>query len=71
MTDKMPPDETNDVPLTKEQLVEQIHQLTERARAAGLHPIKTLIQTYTRQARATLEGILASLDNEGSSKKKR
>ena len=60
-----------DVPLTKEQFATQLQRLTERARAAGLNPLKAMAQTYARQGRAILEGILASLENEESSKKKK
>ena len=60
-----------DVPLTKEEFAAQMQQLTERARAAGLNPLRAMFQTYARQGRATLEGILASLESDDSPKKKK
>ena len=74
-TDEKPPVAANEVlkddaPLTKEELAAQMQRLTERARAAGLNPLKTLIQTYTRQGRAILEGFLDSLESDDSPKKK-
>ncbi len=60
-----------DAPLTKEMFAAQMQQLTERARAAGLNPIHTMAKTYIKQGMTIIEGLLASLENEGSSKKKK
>ncbi len=60
-----------DAPLTKEQFAAQMQQLIERARAAGLNPIHTMAKTYVERGRAVLEGLLASLENEDISKKKK
>ena len=59
-----------DAPLTKEEFAAQMQQLTERAKAAGLNPIHTMAQTYVKQGMAIVEGLLASLEHETSSKKK-
>ena len=59
-----------DAPLTKEAFFAQMQRLTERARAAGLKPLHAMAQTYARRGMAILDGLLASLENDGSSKKK-
>ena len=75
MPDKKSPIAENEVPkedapLTKEEFAAQMQRLTERARAAGLQPLKTLANTYLRQGMTILEGFLASLENADISKKK-
>ncbi len=60
-----------DALLTKEVFVAQAQQLLEQARAAGLKPIQMMTQTYAKRGMAILEGLLASLGNEDSSKKKK
>ena len=60
-----------DAPLTKEEFAIEMNRLTERARAAGLSPLHTMAQTYLRQGMVILEGIVASLDTDDSSKKKK
>ncbi len=64
-------DPAQDVPLTKEEFAAQMQRLTERARAAGLNPIQTMARTYANLGMAMLNGILASLENADSSKKKK
>lgn len=56
-------------PLTKEQFFEQMRQLTERARAAGLNPVQTMARTYIKHGMAIIEGLLASLENVDTTKK--
>lgn len=56
---------------TKAEVIAQMQQLTERAREAWLNPIKALAQTYVKQGRVILEGILDSLENDKGSKKKK
>ncbi len=58
-----------DAPLTQEEFEAQMQQLTERARADGLKPIKVMAKTYVKQGISILEGFLDSLE-AGSSKKK-
>ena len=74
-TDKKPPVAENEpeqeVPLTQEALAAQMQRLTERARAVGLKPLRTMAQTYARRGMAMLDGLLASLESDDSSKKKR
>lgn len=60
-----------DGPLTKEMFSAQMQRLTERARAAGLHPIQTLAHTYAKRFVAIIEGLLTALENEDISKKKK
>ena len=59
-----------DAPLTKEEFAAQMQRLTERARAAGLNPIQTMVHTYAKRGMSIIEGLLASLENEDGPKKK-
>lgn len=59
-----------DAPLTQEMFAAQMQRLTERARAAGLSPIQTMLQTYAERGRTIIEGMLGAFENEDSSKKK-
>ena len=72
-TDEKRPTAENEVqeaPLTKEEFAAQMQRLTERARAAGLNPIQTMVKTYANLGMAMLNGILSSLESDDSSKKK-
>ena len=60
-----------DNPMTTEIFKAQLHQLTERARAAGLSPIRVLIQTYAKRGEALVNIVLAGLENADEPKKKR
>ncbi len=75
LPDENPPIAENepapDAPLTKEEFADQMQRLTERARAAGLNPIHTMVQTYAKRGMAIVEGLLASLESDDSSKEKR
>ena len=68
---KAPKDVEQEGLLTKEAFVAQVHRLTKRARAAGLHPIQTMAKAYLKQSAAILDGLLTSLANEDIPKKKR
>lgn len=60
-----------DVPLiTKEEFAAQMQRLAERARAAGLNPIRALAQTYIKQGVVMLDSILGALENRASPRKK-
>ena len=59
-----------EAPLTKEEFTVQLQRLIERARAAGLHPIHAMAKSYARQVMNIVEGLLASLENASSTKKK-
>ena len=63
-----------DAPLTKEEFTAQLQRLTERAKAAGLHPIRTMAHTYAKQGMSIGRGILAAimdgLEGDDGSKKK-
>ena len=69
MADEKPP--IADAPLTQEEFAAQLQRLTERARAAGLKPAQTMIQTYARKGMAMLESALDALENAESPKKKK
>lgn len=57
--------------LTKEMFSYQAHQLVQHARAAGLHPLRILLDSYKKRAATVFESLLDSLENEDVSKKKR
>ena len=59
-----------DAPLTKEAFSAEMEQLAERARAAGLSPLRAMVQTYASQGRAILQGLLAGLETADNAKKK-
>ena len=59
-----------DAPLTQETFADQMQLLTNRARAAGLSPVHTLVRTYAKRGRIILESILGALESADSSKKK-
>jgi len=59
-----------DAPLTQETFADHMQLLTNRARAAGLSPIHTLVRTYAKRGRIILESILSALESADSSKKK-
>ena len=69
VAEKEAPEE--DAPLTKEGFVAKVHELTERARAAGLNPLRLLVQAYRKQGAVILKSLLDSLGNEDISAKKR
>ena len=55
-----------DAPLTKEIFEAHLQRLIERARAAGLNPVRTLARTYAKRGLAILDGLLSALENERS-----
>ena len=55
-----------DAPITKEIFEAQVQRLIERARAAGLNPVRTLARTYAKRGLAILDGLLSALENERS-----
>ena len=60
-----------DSPLTREILSAQWHEFTERARAAGLNPLRLLVKDYRKRGMTILAGLLDALENEPSAKKKK
>ena len=67
---EVPKEAESDAPLTTAMFSAQMQRLTERARAAGLKPLHMMAQTYARRGMAMLDGLLASLESNDSSKKK-
>ena len=65
MPDEKRPIAENEVPNE-----DDLQHLIERAKSAWLNPLRTLAETYLRQARTTAEGILASLEKDDSPKTK-
>ena len=68
---KMPPDEKHPISENEAPKVDDLQHLVERAKAVWLTPLQTMFQSYAKQGRVILGGILASLENEESSKKKK
>ena len=68
----MPDEAENEAPKEVEQDASlTMEQLAERARAAWLNPLRAMGETYFRQGRAMLEGLLTSLErNEEKPRKK-
>ena len=62
---------TQDATLTKEELASQMRLLTNRARAAGLNPLRSLLQAYGVLGMGMLESLLISLENADAPKKKK
>lgn len=59
-----------DTPLTQEEFEAQMQRLTERAKAAGLNPIQTMLHSYASRGRAIINSLLGALENADSAKKK-
>ena len=66
-----PKEVEQETPLTQEAAKAQLRLLAKRVRAAGLNPLRILAETYTERGRAIFAGLLASLESDDSSKKKK
>ena len=66
----MSPDEKRPIAKTEAPEKDDLQQFVERARVAWLNPLRTLTETYGRRIRAIAEGVLTSLENDDSPKKK-
>lgn len=66
-----PKEARQDAPLTQEMFAAQMQRLAERARKAGLNPLKTMAQTYANRGMDIIDGLLEALDTGASQKKKR
>ena len=77
---KMSPDEKRptaetveseqDAPITQDEFEAQMQRLTERARAAGLSPVQTMLHAYAERGRIIVAGMLSALEDGDTSKKK-
>ena len=56
--------------MTQEQFSAQMTELTERARAAGLRPIQTMVTTYLKFGVAMLDKVMEGLEPANSPTKK-
>ncbi len=61
MSDEKPPVAENE---------DDLQHLVERAKSAWLNPLRTLADTYIKQARIVAEGVLTSLEKDDSPKTK-
>lgn len=55
-------------PLTQEDFAEQMRALSEKAKAAGLSPIRTMFNAYATQGMAMIESMMGALENADTSK---
>ena len=60
-----------DAPLTEAELEAQMQLLAERARAAGLAPIRTLVHAYVKRSMAILDSLLGALEEDVDNPKKK
>ena len=51
-------------PITKEQFKSALHELSERAKSAGLRPAHMMIAAYARQLFGMVDGVLSALEGE-------
>jgi hypothetical protein len=57
----------DELPFTAEEFVDSLAELKDRARAAGLRPVRMMLTSYLNQGLSMVDGLLESL--EGSKKK--
>ncbi len=57
-----------DAPLTQEAAKAQLRLIADRAKAAGLNPLRILIDTYIERVKAVSAGLLAGLEGDASPK---
>ena len=71
-TDETHPTEESaqDVPLTQEAAKAQLRLFAERAKAAGLNPLRILVETYAERFRAIGASVLTALESDDNPKKK-
>lgn len=60
-------DDEDTEPITAEELREEMHEISERARSAGLRPFRRMIRAYVDQTLDAVDGLLSAL--EGKKKK--
>ena len=61
-------EEGDNAPLTPTEFVESLGELKDKAKAAGLRPIRKMLSSYVSQGLSVVDGLLESL--EGKKKKK-
>ena len=61
-------EEGDNDPLTPTEFVESLGELKDKAKAAGLRPIRKMLSSYVSQGLSVVDGLLESL--EGKKKKK-
>ena len=59
------------LPLTPEEFQNALDTLFERAKAAGVQPIKEMAMTYARRGLAMFDKMMAALENDDDEKKKK
>ncbi len=63
------PRKPKDAPLTQEDFEAQMQRLSERAKEAGLSPLRTLVQSYAKQGMRMVESMMDALDTPDTAKK--
>ena len=61
-------EESEDKPLSAENLRAEIDEIGTRAKSAGLKPLRNMVQSYVNQTLDAVDGLLSAL--EGNKRKK-
>tara|TARA_R110002020_G_scaffold43535_1_gene126386 strand:- start:533 stop:802 length:270 start_codon:yes stop_codon:yes gene_type:complete len=63
-------EESEDKPLSAENLRAEIDEIGTRAKSAGLKPLRNMVQSYVNQTLDAVDGLLSALEGKGSKRKK-
>ena len=63
VTENEAPKEVSEAtPLTREELAAKLEELSARAKAAGLSPLRATLDVYARRGASILDGFLSALE---------
>ena len=60
-----------DIPITAQEFQDALDTLFERAKAAGIQPIKELASTYAKRGLAMFDKMMAALEGDDEKEKKK
>ena len=63
-------EESEDKPLSAENLRAEIDEIGTRAKSAGLKPLRNMVQSYVNQTLDAVDGLLSALEGKGNKRKK-
>jgi len=63
-------EESEDKPLSAENLRAEIDEIGTRAKSAGLNPLRKMVQSYVGQTLDAVDGLLSALEGKGNKRKK-
>ena len=63
-------EESEDKPLSAENLRAEIDEIGTRAKSAGLKPLRNMVQSYVNQTLDAVDGLLSALEGKGNQRKK-